>query len=449
MDLASTKCPRILKELVYNIKYRRKLYKRKWRRQETETLPMTFKASEASPSDQSYLENDRPSNLTSRYVQPAELHGLLRGYWITGGINVYYLRYNIDTVTAELWNSDGSSNAMKVLAISEMNVLAELQNCLRDKWRGPSDTLHFTKVPKVLREPAIFTGYRPVNRSWNYYLLSLFRIHNETFNIWSHLVGIITIFLVLLNLSDTYGSTTNKHLWPVMTFGTCAIITSLLSTVAHLFHSKSANVHYTMFLLDYIGVTFYSYGSGVLSMYACSTKAFYEAWSQHYLPTLVVACWFSYIVLCLAKCLYGENPFNISRKLLQIGSVLILSIWLIAPLFDRYITCYMQKSCSLSSLHHITVCILLFGSQAFFFGSHLPEKLFPGKCDILGQGHQIFHILSTLTQITQIRAVIIDMESGHSDHTDPVLSHLFFYGVLLMSLSLVTFLFARKFTPSN
>lgn len=34
---------------------------------------MTFKASEASPSDQSYLENDRPSNLTSRYVQPAEV----------------------------------------------------------------------------------------------------------------------------------------------------------------------------------------------------------------------------------------------------------------------------------------------------------------------------------------------------------------------------------------
>lgn len=364
----------------------------------------------------------------------------------------------IECSTCNNWPSISWSNIHRwfsfscifaVLAISEMNVLAELQNCLRDKWRGPSDTLHFTKVPKVLREPAIFTGYRPVNRSWNYYLLSLFRIHNETFNIWSHLVGIITIFLVLLNLSDTYGSTTNKHLWPVMTFGTCAIITSLLSTVAHLFHSKSANVHYTMFLLDYIGVTFYSYGSGVLSMYACSTKAFYEAWSQHYLPTLVVACWFSYIVLCLAKCLYGENPFNISRKLLQIGSVLILSIWLIAPLFDRYITCYMQKSCSLSSLHHITVCILLFGSQAFFFGSHLPEKLFPGKCDILGQGHQIFHILSTLTQITQIRAVIIDMESGHSDHTDPVLSHLFFYGVLLMSLSLVTFLFARKFTPSN
>lgn len=26
---------------------------------------------------------------------------------------MYYLRYNIDTVTAELWNSDGSSNAMK------------------------------------------------------------------------------------------------------------------------------------------------------------------------------------------------------------------------------------------------------------------------------------------------------------------------------------------------
>nr|XP_022331480.1 membrane progestin receptor beta-like [Crassostrea virginica] len=338
---------------------------------------------------------------------------------------------------------------MKVFAIFEMNVLAELQTSLKDRWCSPSDTLHASKIPKALREPAIITGYRPVNRSWNYYLFSMFRLHNETFNVWSHLVGIVAIILVLLNLSDTYGFSGNKHLWPALTFGICAIITNLFSTVAHLFHSKSTTVHYTMFLLDYIGVTFYAFGSGVLAMYACSTKTFYEAWSQYYLSTLVIACWFSYIVLCFAKCIYGEDPFNKSKKRLQVGSVVILSVWLIAPLFERYKTCFMQNGCSFSSLNHITICILLFGLQAFFFGSHLPEKMFPGKCDILGQGHQIFHILSNLTQVTQIRAVVMDMRSGHSDHTDPAFSELLFYGVLLMALSISTFLLARKFTPNS
>ncbi|XP_061174124.1 membrane progestin receptor beta-like [Saccostrea echinata] len=338
---------------------------------------------------------------------------------------------------------------MKVFHIFDMNLIVEIQNYLKQKWCSPRDTLHVSKVPKVLREPAIFTGYRPVNRSWRYYFFSLFRVHNETFNVWSHLVGILAIFLLLWNLSDTYGFTRNKHIWPVLTFGVCAIITSMLSSVAHLFHSKSTDVHYTMFLLDYIGVTFYSYGTGVIAMYACSTKTFYDNWSQHYLPALVIACWLSYIVLCVAKCLYGENPFNLSRKLLQLGGIFILSVLLIAPLFDRYMACFMQRSCSISSLHHISICILLFALQAFFFGSHFPEKLFPGKCDILGQGHQIFHILSTITQATQIQAVIVDMESGHSDHTDPVLSQLFVYGILLMALSLLTFLYARRFRLSR
>lgn len=334
-----------------------------------------------------------------------------------------------------------------VFQVIDMNVLAELQNCLKDIWWTPSDTLHVSKVPKALREPAIFTGYRPVNRSWLYYLLSLFRVHNETLNVWSHLAGIFAILFVLWNVSDSYGFT-NKHLWPALTFGVCAIITSIFSTVAHLLHSKSTNIHYTMFLLDYIGVTFYAYGTGVIAMYSCSTKRFYDAWSQHYLLTLVIACWLSYIVLCIAKCLYGENPFNLSRKVLQLGAIFILSVLLIAPLCERYVTCLMQSSCSIASLHHITICLILFGSQAFFFGSHFPEKMFPGKCDILGQGHQIFHILSTVTQATQIRAVIMDIQSGHSNHTDPVMSRFFSYGVLLMALSLLTFFYARRFTPN-
>lgn len=51
---------------------------------------MTFKASEASPSDQSYLENDRPSNLTSRYVQPAEVQTTAYIRRKRGAVNTFH-----------------------------------------------------------------------------------------------------------------------------------------------------------------------------------------------------------------------------------------------------------------------------------------------------------------------------------------------------------------------
>lgn len=51
---------------------------------------MTFKAPEASPSDQSYLENDRPSNLTSRYVQPAEVQTTAYIRRKRGAVNTFH-----------------------------------------------------------------------------------------------------------------------------------------------------------------------------------------------------------------------------------------------------------------------------------------------------------------------------------------------------------------------
>lgn len=35
------------------------------------------------------------------------------------------------------------------------------------------------------------------------------------------------------------------------------------------------------------------------------------------------------------------------------------------------------------------VCLIL---AALFYGSHLPEALLPGKFDILGSSHQLFHV---------------------------------------------------------
>lgn len=49
----------------------------------------------------------------------------------------------------------------------------------------------------------IKTGYRINYSTWRQILMSLFEWHNETINIWTHLVGFIVFFIILMIIAFT------------------------------------------------------------------------------------------------------------------------------------------------------------------------------------------------------------------------------------------------------
>ena len=152
------------------------------------------------------------------------------------------------------------------------------------------------------------------------------------------------------------------------------MITCITSSSVHLLHSKSATVHYNLFLIDYIGATMYSFGTGIMAFYSLSEKSIYNYFESSYMQILMFVSWFTFVVLCLAKILYGEDPHNIHRKYMQVGAMTLSAIAVTLPFAPRYLNCAFDDSCNFSSLNHITICYILFVLQAFFFGSHMPEK---------------------------------------------------------------------------
>lgn len=46
-------------------------------------------------------------------------------------------------------------------------------------------------------------GYRINYSTWRQILMSLFEWHNETINIWTHLVGFIVFFIILMVIAFT------------------------------------------------------------------------------------------------------------------------------------------------------------------------------------------------------------------------------------------------------
>ncbi|GFN87131.1 membrane progestin receptor alpha [Plakobranchus ocellatus] len=262
-------------------------------------------------------------------------------------------------------------------------------------------------VPDVLKEPYIYSGYRLLDRPWTYYLKSLFTLHNESINVWTHGLG---FFIMLYSLSIYLGQLdmqTDTHAWPVFVFGVCCLSNLALSAIAHLFHSKSRWHHFAFFLLDYMGVTFHAFGSGVGSMFICSTKVFHDLFSKWFLPVNVLLSWFAFYACCVAKVNLAHN--NSQRKGLMVAGVLCQAVVVSLPAVSRYVDCLLNPTCNIQDLNHLTIVFMLLITCAILFAGHVPESLWPGHFDVLGHGHQFFHITVVVTMLAQVWAIDIDV----------------------------------------
>ncbi|XP_069118210.1 membrane progestin receptor beta-like [Argopecten irradians] len=308
---------------------------------------------------------------------------------------------------------------------------------------------HQQEVPEKYREDGILTGYRLANQPWRYYIGSLFQIHNETLNVWTHLIGMFIIWYALGQYFLIYDWWTDKDSWPMLTFGICSSLTHLLSSLAHLLHSKNLYVHHLVFMIDFIGVVLFAFGTGILAMYSCSDKEMYMVLKPFYLYVLAFMTWFNHAFFCFALLCFSGGPQVVKRRALQVGALLVEVVLIFIPFFPRYCKCFADPECSLRSFDHITLTFPAFGAQAFFFLSQIPERFFPGKFDIVGHSHQIFHVCATVAQLLQMRAVHQDIQNGVSSHAQPDLSSMLTVLTVLIVCSIGSICFLQQYIPCS
>ncbi|KAK6174870.1 hypothetical protein SNE40_013436 [Patella caerulea] len=276
-------------------------------------------------------------------------------------------------------------------------------------------TLPSSKVPVPMREPFILTGYRLLHQPWTYYVISLFKWHNETLTVWSHLLSAIFIILQTLYYGQTYDLLSNEDGKKILMFSIGCVSMTLLSSFAHLMCSKSIKSHYVFFLFDYSGITLYSYSIAIGSMYICSQREMYNILEPYYIPVTVVLATITFVITSIGKIKY-TNTSSWQRKCLMIIPYALFGVWLTAPAFPRYWLCYYSNNCSMTSLNHITLVICLFMLTAAVYSSHLPEKWRPGYYDNIGQSHQTFHLCTLVTIVMHLVAIRTDIEQGQSQH---------------------------------
>ena len=116
-------------------------------------------------------------------------------------------------------------------------------------------------TPEWLREPFIKSGYRQAYLTAWQCLQSLFYLHNQTFNIWSHYLAslyFLVRFGIVLTGSDSLQYPMN---FPVISAAIVTVVVYSTSATAHLFNCISKKTYKTGFVLDYAAISVYTFTS--------------------------------------------------------------------------------------------------------------------------------------------------------------------------------------------
>ncbi|XP_078614224.1 membrane progestin receptor beta-like [Branchiostoma floridae x Branchiostoma japonicum] len=306
-------------------------------------------------------------------------------------------------------------------------------------------SLTIDEVPDVHKEPYVLTGYRPPQQPWRFYLMSIFSQHNETVNVWTHLLPCFYVLWLLKTYSEDVSFASDASSMLLLLFGTSIFTSQFLSACAHLLHSRSVAAYYVTFIFDFLGIAFHVFTSGTVQYFISSEASFFHA----------VHPWFPWACVLFSCCYFAANAYShityrrchLERAIIQVVSFGMTYLWAVSPVIHRiYYDVYNGNVDDVTWMH--VNHILLVAIAGFFHGSGIPQKFFPGACDVIGHGHQIFHVVISTSLIFQLEASFADLQNGR--HLDLVrlrptdMSITAYLVVLLTSYGYITAIFVRK-----
>lgn len=256
-------------------------------------------------------------------------------------------------------------------------------------------------------------GFRVIGQPWAYYLWSIFQLHNETVNVWTHLLAFILMAVKMVSFSFQVDFVHDSYTWPLLAGLVCGMALYACSSGAHCLQSRSELVHYTAFMFDYAGIGLYGLGSVIMHLEYCSEEGFYDAVQWFFVPCGSFLAFLICLCCSVSKTLY-TRPYPFVRKVWQLVPVGGIYVLLISPIVHRLLRCYAYDyECNDSIPYHIQQMVW-FASSGFFFTCEFPQKLRPGLCDHFFHSHQLFHISIMICTLRQMDAVFIDFQTRKS-----------------------------------
>jgi predicted membrane channel-forming protein YqfA (hemolysin III family) len=300
------------------------------------------------------------------------------------------------------------------------------------------------QVSFEFREDYILTGYRKPNTDFKSCIQSIFYLNNETINFWTHFIPFLFILFELLNLCFKFNIMQDYFVWPLFIYLLTVCFYLLMSSIAHMFNCLSSTARHLCFILDYLSISIYGVGSSIVyHEYTIRTTLNQQMHTNHilfdrYIWLVMFLTLISNVVSCSTRFILSKSK----RGLLRAGSFIFQYLFVNIPLLYRFLLFYYPSilishnylfsflSSSSSPLLHNkyneskTEIIYYFKNEsdifylaqfisallaAILYVSHFPESIFPGRFDMIGSSHQIFHLAAFSTTWFQFKAIESDI----------------------------------------
>lgn len=255
--------------------------------------------------------------------------------------------------------------------------------------------LTLAQVPEYMKDNMyVRTGYRPEMPVCKALFSGICGWHNESLNIWTHLLTVVLFFIFLMDtITKSKGNHDNPK-WPIIVFQAGVIYVMLMSTLYHTVLCVSKGYYLFFRNLDFTAIA--------LVMFSMFVPVCVYAFKDHRWATLYI------IVAALITCFCFFVVFTPSFQSIKTSEIArplvygLLAIWGIIPIMHSL---YLNGAVMMPVVKLWFLSQCLFAIGAFFYVSSIPERSYVSVdyCN----SHSIFHIFVTLGFLAYNKAVTI------------------------------------------
>ncbi|KAH8887831.1 mPR-like GPCR protein [Thozetella sp. PMI_491] len=279
----------------------------------------------------------------------------------------------------------------------------------------PADTpqrlLESHEVPLWHRTDFILTGYRPVANSVWRCLASLTYLHNETANIYSHLVPALAALAGNRLLSQYFAAhfpaASEIDLAVFHLYLTTSVVCFGISSAFHTLQCHSASYFDLWIRFDYMAIVVQILGSFISGIYV----GFYCE------PHLQRVYFGMITILGLLTAIIHLHPSLQAKRwrIVRVAFFVATGVSAFVPIihgatlfpYDQ-----LEKQAGLR-YYYLEGGLMLAGVG--FFASHFPESRWPMVFDIWGSSHQIFHCLVVLGAVVHFCGILSAFEWNYTN----------------------------------
>jgi len=294
-----------------------------------------------------------------------------------------------------------TSSVQERWSVHQVTAIASQSTTKRLCWQSPDwkigKVLKSDEAPSYAREKEISTGYRyPL--SYFGCFRSLFWLHNETVNIWTHFLGFIYFFYLMQhNLTRNQTHIRSKSDLVAVTIQLITYqVCMLLSSLYHTFLCHSEPVKHKWQQLDHAGILLALWGTYarlIVTKFSC----FPFSLCFH---LLCISAIFALVFANFLKQMFHTKSTSkksgVTGEGVQLYLFLALSLYAVAP-FAHWISISSALAHNNVSSQMIKWMFFPYGVGGlglFFYVSRVPECVVSaGKVDLCGASHQIWHML--------------------------------------------------------